>query len=86
MDQYHVLECIGEGSFGRVYRGRKRFTGKVICANTGIAYIHILHIDGGSQIHTKIWKKRSSFPKPKERDRNNEIDGPSKYNLHGRRF
>ncbi|KAM3182368.1 Serine/threonine-protein kinase 36 [Hymenolepis weldensis] len=30
MDQYHVLECIGEGSFGRVYRGRKRYTGRTV--------------------------------------------------------
>ncbi|KAM7538319.1 hypothetical protein Aperf_G00000070012 [Anoplocephala perfoliata] len=30
MDQYHVLECIGEGSFGRVYRGRKRYTGRCV--------------------------------------------------------
>lgn len=29
MDRYHVLECIGEGSFGRVHRGRKRYTGRV---------------------------------------------------------
>ncbi|VDD79214.1 unnamed protein product [Mesocestoides corti] len=30
MDQYHVLECIGEGSFGRVYRGRRRYTGQTV--------------------------------------------------------
>ncbi|KAL5110750.1 Serine/threonine-protein kinase 36 [Taenia crassiceps] len=30
MDRYHVLECIGEGSFGRVHRGRKRYTGRTV--------------------------------------------------------
>ena len=29
MDLYHVLEMIGEGSFGRVYKGRKKFSGQV---------------------------------------------------------
>ena len=27
---YEVHECVGEGSFGRVYRGRRRFTGQVV--------------------------------------------------------
>ncbi|KAG7484014.1 hypothetical protein MATL_G00044670 [Megalops atlanticus] len=30
MDTYHVLEMIGEGSFGRVYKGRKKFSGQVV--------------------------------------------------------
>ncbi|XP_022108847.1 serine/threonine-protein kinase 36-like [Acanthaster planci] len=30
MDNYHVLEMIGEGSFGKVYKGRKKYTGKVV--------------------------------------------------------
>lgn len=30
MNSYHVLEVVGEGSFGRVYKGRKRYTGQVV--------------------------------------------------------
>ncbi len=30
MDKYHVLEFIGEGSFAKVHRGRKKYTGQVI--------------------------------------------------------
>ncbi|XP_070774102.1 serine/threonine-protein kinase 36 [Enoplosus armatus] len=30
MNLYHVLELVGEGSFGRVYKGRKKFSGQVV--------------------------------------------------------
>ncbi|KAM9780985.1 uncharacterized protein ACBT44_022369 isoform 2-T2 [Syngnathus typhle] len=30
MDSYHVLEQVGQGSFGRVHKGMKKFTGQVV--------------------------------------------------------
>ncbi|KAL8605030.1 Serine/threonine-protein kinase 36 [Nucella lapillus] len=30
MNNYHVLEIIGEGSFGKVYKGRRKFTGQIV--------------------------------------------------------
>lgn len=30
MDDYHILERIGEGSFGKVYRGRRKFSGNIV--------------------------------------------------------
>ncbi|XP_069840883.1 serine/threonine-protein kinase 36 [Dendropsophus ebraccatus] len=30
MERYHVLELIGEGSFGRVYKGRRKYSGEVV--------------------------------------------------------
>lgn len=30
MDNYHILELIGEGSFGKVYKGRRKYTGQIV--------------------------------------------------------
>uniref|UniRef100_K3WLI5 non-specific serine/threonine protein kinase n=1 Tax=Globisporangium ultimum (strain ATCC 200006 / CBS 805.95 / DAOM BR144) TaxID=431595 RepID=K3WLI5_GLOUD len=30
MEQYHILERIGEGSFGKVYRGRRKYSGHIV--------------------------------------------------------
>lgn len=29
MNTYHVLELVGEGSYGRVFKGRKMYSGQV---------------------------------------------------------
>ncbi|KAE8894881.1 Serine/threonine-protein kinase [Phytophthora fragariae] len=30
MENYHILERIGEGSFGKVYRGRRKYSGQIV--------------------------------------------------------
>jgi len=29
-DEYHRLELIGEGSYGKVYKGRRKFAGQIV--------------------------------------------------------
>lgn len=37
MNTYHVLELVGEGSYGRVFKGRKMYSGQV-CKNLDKSY------------------------------------------------
>ena len=30
MENYHLIERIGEGSFGKVYKGRRKFSGQIV--------------------------------------------------------
>ncbi|XP_010692392.2 serine/threonine-protein kinase TIO isoform X2 [Beta vulgaris subsp. vulgaris] len=30
VENYHVVELVGEGSFGRVYKGRRKYTGQIV--------------------------------------------------------
>ena len=30
MDKYHVLHLVGEGCFGKVFKGRKKFAGQIV--------------------------------------------------------
>ncbi|KAF2609282.1 hypothetical protein F2Q68_00043533 [Brassica cretica] len=30
VEDYHVIELVGEGSFGRVYKGRRKFPGQTV--------------------------------------------------------
>uniref|UniRef100_A0A1D1XU07 non-specific serine/threonine protein kinase n=1 Tax=Anthurium amnicola TaxID=1678845 RepID=A0A1D1XU07_9ARAE len=30
LEDYHVIELVGEGSFGKVYKGRRKYTGKTV--------------------------------------------------------
>lgn len=32
VENYHVIELVGEGSFGKVYKGRRKYTGQVAVA------------------------------------------------------
>eukprot|EP00250_Pteridium_aquilinum_P035716 c9857_g2_i1 orf=1-207(-) len=30
VENYHVVELVGEGSFGKVYKGRRKYTGQTV--------------------------------------------------------
>ena len=56
MDKYHVLEFIGEGSFAKVYKGRRKYSGRVIIIQflSKNAFSKLLKIsDGRNEIYFK---------------------------------
>ena len=42
VENYHVIELVGEGSFGKVYKGRRKYTGQVA---TLIFFVSLLVIN-----------------------------------------
>jgi serine/threonine protein kinase len=50
MDKYHVLELIGEGQFGKVYKGRRKFNSQMVA----LKFIGKVNIFTYTYIHTHI--------------------------------
>ena len=50
-DDYHILELVGEGSFGKVYKARRKFTGAI----TAMKFIakHSLEQKSAFEAHAK---------------------------------
>ena len=38
MEHYHLLERIGEGSFGKVYKGRRKHSGQIVALKVRITH------------------------------------------------
>lgn len=66
VDRYHVLELIGEGSFGRVYKGRRKFS-KQVCHATHLAHHPPRSFaDRGSQVYIEVKTQRRGAAEPEE--------------------
>lgn len=64
MEKYHVLEMIGEGSFGRVYKGRRKYSAQVVHKEGrllgGILYLQLLWKMGPD--YRPVFLKHSLIP------------------------
>ena len=36
LEDYHVINLVGEGSFGKVFKGRRKYTGQVRICSTPV--------------------------------------------------
>lgn len=75
VEDYHVIELVGEGSFGRVYKGRRKYTGQVNCwvslfviigysnqqINLILIMLSVFWSDGGDEVHHETRKERQGY-------------------------
>lgn len=77
VENYHVIELVGEGSFGKVYKGRRKYTGQVNINCLNVFFFNrynnsfklfTLFSDCRDEIHYEAWKKRERHSKFKAGD------------------